>query len=1160
MNNVKLSDKYTVNQGRILISGTQALAKLPTIQKQLDEKVGLNTSGFISGYRGSPIGGFDALLYQCKELLDKFSIVFQPGVNEDLAATAIWGTQQLDNFADEATVDGVFSLWYGKGPGTDRCGDIFKHGNFSGTNKNGGVLLVAGDDHPSKSSTIANQSELAMMAGSIPVVYPSNVEEFFEFGLFGWAMSRYSGLWVGFKSVNETVEQTATIDIDINSFHFELPTDAPEPERSVHFKPRTYAPMLDEVDVARVKLPMAQAFARANSIDKTPLKAPKKKLGIVTAGKSYMDVLRALELLDLTLAQAETIGLSIYKVGMIYPLEPQGFSQFAEGHQQLFFIEEKKAVMESQGAELLYNLSNRPSIVGKKDLQGNQLLPGDVQLEPMSLALSIADRFDELGMINEEIEQRCQQLQSLLGNKAVVNPATARSPYFCSGCPHSRSTKLPEGSKAVSGIGCHGMVMWTNPNTLSASHMGGEGASWYGLSPFVKTKHVFQNLGDGTYYHSGYLAIRGSVASGANITYKILYNDAVAMTGGQPHDGPLSVGSIARQTLAEGAKKVVLVTDKPEVHKSGGDIPADVEIKHRDLMPQVQLEFREIEGTSVIIYEQTCATEKRRRRKRGLMEDIKKRTFINEEVCEGCGDCSVQSNCISITPKETELGRKRLIDQNSCNKDFTCTEGFCPSFVTVYGGDVKKGKGTNFENDLFAYLPEPELKAIKNAYNVMITGIGGTGVITIGAILSMAAHMEGRAASVYDMTGLAQKGGGVYSHLKIADNNQHLNAQRIGTAEADLVIGCDLLATTGLDAIGSIALQHTKVVANSNIATPLSFQFMPDVNLNDQTAENNIKAACGSENYFAISASQMAYKLLANTIATNMMMVGYAFQQGLIPLSAASIEAAIKLNGIQIEFNLKAFAIGRLLAHNPQKITEILASSGEQSEAYTPLDNVSEIKAHRISLLTKYQNSSYAKRYSDFVDQVIAADPEENGEFSKAAARGFARLMAYKDEYEVARLHSNGELIDKVKAQFSGDIEVKFNLAPPLFSKRDPVTGHLTKKEYGSWMMSTFSLLAKFKCLRGTRFDVFGYTEERKSERELINEYEQIITDLLPKLEVGSYSKEQYQGAVELASSAQKIRGYGHVKEKNIVQVKQQWQQLLQQFNNLSEVIYKQAI
>ncbi len=1160
MKDVKLTDKFTINQGSILISGTQALAKLPTLQKQLDEKANLNTAGFISGYRGSPIGGFDALLYQSQELLDMYKIVFQPGINEDLAATAIWGTQQLDNLAEDVTVDGVFSLWYGKGPGTDRCGDIFKHGNFSGTHKHGGVLLVAGDDHPSKSSTIANQSELSMMAGSIPVIYPSNVEEFFEFGLFGWAMSRYSGLWVGFKSVNETVEQTATVDININDFHFSLPDDAPVPERSVHYKPRTYAPMLDEVDVARFKLPMAQAFARANNIDKTPLAATTKKLGIVTAGKSYMDVLRSLELLEISNEQAETLGISIYKVGMIYPLEPQGFAQFSKDHQQLFFVEEKKAVMEAQAAQILFNLPVRPSIVGKNDLEGNQLLPSDIQLEPMSLALSIADRLAELGMITPDIEQRSKQLQTLLGKKPQANPATARSPYFCSGCPHSRSTKLPVGSKAMSGIGCHAMKMVTDPNTLSATHMGGEGANWYGLSQFTKTKHIFQNLGDGTYFHSGYMAIRGAVATGVNITFKILYNDAVAMTGGQPLDGPMSVGNIARQTLAEGSKKVVVVTDKPEYHQKSGDIPSNVEIKHRDLLQQVQMEFRDISGTTVIIYEQTCATENRRRRKRGLMEDIKKRTFINDAVCEGCGDCSVQSSCISIAPKETELGRKRVIDQNSCNKDFTCSEGFCPSFVTIYGGDVSKDQALTLDPGLFSQLPTPTLKPLKQAYNIMITGIGGTGVITIGAILSMAAHLEGRAASVYDMTGLAQKGGGVFSHLKIADNNSDINSQRIGACEADLVIGCDLLATTGQDAIASIAHQYTQVVANSNVATPLQFQFMPDIDLQSKAAEQSIKASCGDDGYEAINATDLAQKFLANTIATNMMMVGYAFQQGYIPVTAQAIEKAITLNGIAIDFNLNAFAIGRLLADAPDKIASLLGQPDNTLETFKPLDNVNDIKAHRIELLTNYQDSAYAQRYTNLVDRVVTADLHENGEFSKSVARGFARLMAYKDEYEVARLYSNGDFIKKVQAQFEGDINIKFNLAPPLFSKRDPVTGHLKKKEYGSWMMRAFAVLANFKGLRGTRFDLFGYTEERKSERELISEYEKIITDILPMLSQSDFSNEQYQAAVALANSAQKLRGYGHVKENNVDLVKLQWQTIQQQLKHPDEVIYKQAV
>ena len=1158
MKDVKLTDKFTITKGRILISGTQALVKLPTLQKQLDEKNGLNTAGFISGYRGSPLGNFDAQLYRSKKLLDEYKLVFQPGINEDLAATAIWGTQQLDNFPGEVTVDGVFSMWYGKGPGTDRCGDIFKHGNFSGTHKNGGVLLVAGDDSPGKSSTVANQSELAMMAGSIPVIYPSNVEEFFEFGLFGWALSRYSGLWCGFKSVNETVEQTETIDVDLDSYKFVIPEGVDTPERDVHYKPRTYSPMLDEMDVTRFKIPMAQAFARANKIDKTPFAASTKKFGIVTSGKSYMDVLRAIELLNLSKEQAQDLGLSIYKVGMIYPLEPVGFIEFAEGHQQLFFVEEKKEVMEPQAAHLLYNFLERPSIVGKQDLIGNTLLPSDIQLEPMSLALSIADRLSELSLLTETTEARCKELQLALGRAANMNPETARSPYFCSGCPHSRSTKLPEGSKGTSGIGCHAMALLTNVNTLSASHMGGEGASWYGVAPFTTTKHMFQNLGDGTYYHSGSMGIRGSVASGVNITYKILYNDAVAMTGGQSHDGPNTVASIAKQTLAEGVKKVVIVTDKPEVHQADKDIPSNVEIKHRSLMEEVQRELRDIEGTTIIIYEQTCATEKRRRRKRGLMEDIAKRTFINEAVCEGCGDCSVQATCISILPNETELGRKRKIDQANCNKDFSCIEGFCPSFVTVYGGAPRKPQGITINDELFVHLPTPSTKPLVRAYNIMVTGIGGTGVITIGAILSMAAHIEGRAASVYDMTGLAQKGGAVYSHLKIANNVADLNAQRIGKCESDLIIGCDLLATTGQDAIQSIDKNRTLVLANSNVNPTVQFQFMPDVKFNNPLAETTLKNASGEENYTGIEATAIALNLLGDTIATNMMMVGFAFQQGLIPLSVAAIEKAIELNGIAIQFNLKAFNIGRLLADNPEKIIELLTLAGKVTSEFKPLEDINDIKSHRVNLLTDYQDASYAKRYITLVDKVISADKTQgfdNGELSKAVARGFSRLMAYKDEYEVARLYTNGQFAKQINTQFEGDVKIKFNLAPPLFSKRDPVTGHLIKKEFGSYMMSAFGIVAKFKRLRGGAFDIFGYTTERKMERQLISDYETLIEGLLSTL-----NDKNYGTAVEIAQTAQKIRGYGHVKENNVKTIKLTWITLQKQFNNPKEIIYKQAV
>ncbi|HAQ49122.1 MAG TPA: pyruvate ferredoxin/flavodoxin oxidoreductase [Glaciecola sp.] len=1158
MNDVKLTDKFTKNKGRILISGTQALIKLPTLQKQLDQKIGLNTAGFISGYRGSPLGNFDAQLYTSKKLLDEYNLVFQPGINEDLAATAIWGTQQLDNLPGEVSVDGVFSMWYGKGPGTDRCGDIFKHGNFSGTHKNGGVLLVAGDDSPGKSSTVANQSELAMMAASIPVVYPSNVGEFFEFGLFGWALSRYSGLWCGFKSVNETVEQTATVDIDLDSFEFTIPEGIETPERDVHYKPRTYSPMQDEVDVTRYKIPMAQAFARANKIDKTPFSSSIKKLGIVTAGKSYVDVLRALELLNLTKEQAQDLGISIYKVGMIYPLEPRGLLEFAKGHQQLFFIEEKKAVIEPQASHILYNIADRPSIVGKKDLKGNTLLPADIQLEPMSLALSIADRLDELNLLNETLEARSKELQLALGQAANMNPETARSPYFCSGCPHSRSTKLPEGSKATSGIGCHAMALITNTDTLSSAHMGGEGATWYGIAPFTTRKHMFQNLGDGTYYHSGYMGIRGSVASGANITFKILYNDAVAMTGGQAHDGPNTVANIAKQTLAEGVKKVVIVTDKPELHQADKDIPSNVEIKHRSLLEEVQLELRDIEGTTIIINEQTCATEKRRRRKRGLMEDIPKRSFINEAVCEGCGDCSAQATCVSILPNETELGRKRKIDQSNCNKDYTCMEGFCPSFVTVYGGAPRKPKGITISDELFEDLPSPATKPLAQAYNIMVSGIGGTGVITIGAILSMAAHMEGRAASVYDMTGLAQKGGAVYSHLKIADKISDLNSQRIGKCESDLVIGCDLLAATGQDAIQSIDNNRTLVLANSNVNPTFQFQFMPDIDFNNQLAESTLKKASGDINYTSIDATSIALNLLGDSIATNMMMVGYAFQKGLIPVSSDAIVKAIELNGIAIQFNINAFNIGRLLANNPNKIMVLLTQAGKISTEFKPLDNVDEIKAHRIKLLTDYQDAAYAKRYINLIDKVITADNAQgykNGELSKAVARGFSRLMAYKDEYEVARLYTNGHFAEQLNNQFEGDINIKFNLAPPLFSKRDPITGHLIKKEFGNYMISIFGILAKFKGLRGGIFDIFGYTAERKMERQLISDYEALIESLLDNL-----NDKNYDLAVEISQTAQKLRGYGHVKENNVKIIKQAWIDLKKEFVNPKELIFKQAV
>ncbi len=1142
--NIQLSDKFTVSQGRIFINGVQVLVRLPVIQQALDKKAGLNTGGFISGYRGSPIGSYDAALWQSRNMLQESNIVFQPGVNEELASTAVWGTQQLDAVPD-ANVDGVFSIWYGKGPGVDRAGDALKHGNFSGSHKNGGVLVIYGDDHPGKSSTIAHHSEPALAANQIPSLYPSNVQEYLEYGLLGWQLSRYSGLWVGYKTVNETLEQTATIDIDLDNFKVVIPEPLSLPEQGVNHRPREYNPILDEMLVHRYKLPLVHQFVKANNIDRITLDNDTRKLGLVTAGKAYQDTIQALEFLGLTETSAQALGLSIYKVGCIWPLEPSGIKDFAQGHTELFFIEEKKAFIEDQAAKILYNETTRPVIVGKEDHQGQTLLASDLQLSPKQIALAIVARLNHLGLATDELNTAATELEQLNTQAGDVTPlAVPRTPFFCSGCPHNTSTKQPTGSIAMAGIGCHGMATVARPNTLPPTQMGGEGLNWTGMSSFSDTQHVFQNLGDGTYYHSGLLAVRAAVASKANITYKILYNDAVAMTGGQPVDGPISVGQISQQVTSEGVKRCIVVTDSPDAYDGKSGLAEGVEIFHRDRLDHVQKLLRDTSGCTVLIYEQTCAAEKRRRRKRGQFPDPATRQFINDAVCEGCGDCSTQSNCVSLLPKDTAMGRKRQIDQSSCNKDNSCVKGFCPSFVTVEGGEVRKPKAAAIDESLFASLPAPQVKALTDSnYCVMVAGIGGTGVITVTAILGMAAHIEGKACSIYDMTGLSQKNGAVFSHLRLANNPNEISAPRVGVADADLVVGFDLLAALAPESQQTFNATKTQFIGNSRVAPTAAFQFMPDLNVDGSLLAKQIAGKLGNENTHMLDATGLAVALCGNTIAANMFVVGYAAQKGLLPIGYDAIVAAIKLNKVAVDFNINALNLGRVWAHQPQTLQQIIDQANSAQQEVIPT-SFKDIVAHRSAFLTKYQNSAYAQSYQDAVAKVEAIDTKlGKTELSKAVATNLAKLMAYKDEYEVARLYSSAEFLEKVAGQFEGKYRLKFNLAPPLLSKTNPDTGLPMKKQYGSWMLSAFKVLAKFKGLRGTAFDIFGYNAERKLERALITEYQQLLTEFVSDL-----SADNYNEAVKLAKLPEKIRGYGHIKERHIEQIANEKAQLLASF------------
>ena len=1158
---VTLDDKYTLGSGRVFLTGTQALVRLPMLQRERDLAAGLNTAGYISGYRGSPLGGIDQGMLGAKKHLEAHHVKFQPGVNEDLAATAIWGTQQLNLFND-AKYDGVFAMWYGKGPGVDRCGDVFKHANTAGTSKHGGVLVLAGDDHAAKSSTLAHQSEHILKACCIPVLNPANVQEYLDFGLHGFALSRYAGLWVGFKCVTDVVESGASVYIDPQRVQVKIPTDFVLPPGGLGIR-WPDAILEQEVRLLDYKVYAALAYVRANGLDRIIWDSPRARLGIVTTGKSHGDTMQALADLGIDEHVARDIGIRVYKVAMSWPLEPQGARKFAAGLEEILVVEEKRQLIEYQIKEELYEWrpdQRPPRVVGKFDDNGEWshaegqpagtwLLPASYELSPAIIAKALAKRLAKLGMdktLGERYRERLAFLEFKEKALALPHPTAVRQPYFCSGCPHNTSTRVPEGSRATAGIGCHFMAVWMNRSTSTFTHMGAEGAPWIGQAPFTNTKHIFANLGDGTYYHSGLMAIRAACAAKVNMTYKILYNDAVAMTGGQKHDGPIDPATISRQIAAEGVRPIVVVTDEPEKYPSGINWAPGVTVRHRDELDAVQRELRDTAGVSAIIYDQTCASEKRRRRKRGAFPDPAKRVVINEMVCEGCGDCSDQSNCLSVEPLETEYGRKRTINQSTCNKDYSCIKGFCPSFVTVEGGKLKKGKaGMAKTADDFPPLPQPATAAIQDAFGVLVTGIGGTGVVTIGQILAMAAHLEGKGVSVLDMSGLAQKGGPVMSHVRIANKPEDLHAARIGTGDASLVIGCDLVVAASADALAKMSAPKTHAVINATTAPTADFVRDPNWKLPGGELLDDIAEACGKDNVASLAAGSIATNLMGDSIATNMFMLGYALQKGWVPISGAAIEKAIELNGVAVDFNLKSFVWGRRAAVDLGRVEKIATPAEIIPIGQHLSRNLDELVANRVEFLAAYQNAAYAARYKALVDKVRRIEAEKIGgsKLSEAVARYYAKLMAYKDEYEVARLHANPAFRKRIEGLFEGDYKIVFNLAPPLLNKPDPATGIAKKSRFGPWMMQGFGLLAKLRVLRGTSFDIFGRTEERRGERALIAEYESTTEELLAKL-----TPENHALAIEIASVPELIRGYGHVKKRHLEQARKQRAELLAKF------------
>jgi indolepyruvate ferredoxin oxidoreductase len=1129
---VALNDKYDLSQDRIFVSGTQAIVRLALMQHALDKRAGHNTAGYITGYRGSPLGGMDQQLRQAHAQLSAANIVFNPGINEDLAATAIWGAQQAE-LRGEGKYDGVFSLWYGKGPGVDRSGDVFRHANHAGTSKYGGVLALMGDDHTCESSTSAHQSEFAFVDAMMPVLNPAGVQEIIDYGLFGWALSRYAGVWVGLKCVKDNVEQTGSIDAGLDRVEIVIPDDFDMPAGGLNIRLRDEA-LAKEERLHIYKRAAVLAFTKANKLDRILLKGGRKpKLGVVTAGKSYLDVAEALELLGIDEVRAAELGLKLYKVAVTWPLEPGGIERFAKGLERIIVVEEKRSLIETQIREQLYGKRNAPAVLGKRDEKGKALFQAHGALEPVQIALAIGKRIVAQRR-DGEITRRLKELEVAAKEAQRASEVATRVPYFCAGCPHSSSTVVPGGSRAYAGIGCHYMVQWMDRSTEGFTQMGGEGANWIGEAPFSNREHVYQNIGDGTYIHSGSLAIRAAVAAGTNVTYKLLYNDAVAMTGGQSLDGAPSVPQIARQLAAEGANRVVVVSDEPDKYPSDAEFPAGTSVHHRDELGAVQKSLRSVKGVSVLIYDQTCAAEKRRRRKRGQFPDPAKRIVINEMVCEGCGDCGVKSNCVAIIPVETEYGRKRAIDQSACNKDYSCLKGFCPSFVTVHGGQLRKSFNPN-QQDMIRppgpdSLPEPAARDLDTPYSMIITGVGGTGVVTLGALIGMAAHLENKGVGVIDMAGLAQKGGAVAVHVRVANKPDDINAIRASNAGTDMVLGCDLVVTASQKVLATVRQGVTTVVANSHDVMTADFTSKPDLALPMDEMKQTLSTRTGAKNSHFIDAHNYAGTLIGDTIASNMFLLGYAFQLGQIPVSSAALEEAIRLNGVAVDGNLRAFRWGRLTAHDIDAVDDVIAPRVVSLPDRRLSQDLEDLIERRERYLTSYQNAAYAKRYRDLVEAIQRLENDRvphSSALTEAVARYYFKLLAVKDEFEVARLYTDGSFKRQVEAQFEGDYHLEFHMAPPLLAKKDAVTGEPKKRRFGSWMMAALKLLAATRSLRGSILDPFRFSSDRVLERRLLNDYEKTLDEIGANL-----SPENIDIAVALAELPETVRGYGHIKAR----------------------------
>jgi indolepyruvate ferredoxin oxidoreductase len=1160
---IALDDRYTQTSGRAFMSGIHALVRLPMLQRVRDAKEGFHTAGFISGYRGSPLGTYDQALWEAAGHLKAQDIVFNPGLNEELAVDAVWGSQQLEFDPASKRFDGVFGIWYGKGPGVDRSGDALKHANLSGTAPRGGVIAVAGDDHLSKSSTLAHQSDHTFMACGLPVVTPASVQDILDLGLHAFAMSRYSGLWAGMKTVQEVVESAAAVNVDPGRVRIVLPTDFALPAEGVHIR-WPDDPLAQEARMMEVKWPAALAYVRANRLNHNVIEGPDDRFGIIASGKAFGDVRQALHDLGLDDARCRMLGVRLHKVNVAWPLEPQSLRGFTQGLQEVLVVEEKRPIIEQQVKEELYHCppDRRPRVVGKYDLDASGeaggewsharpgqdwLLRATADLTPALVAKAIARRLKRFALPDDVRAMIAARLAVIEAQeKAMVQPGAQgmdRLPWFCPGCPHNTSTRVPEGSMAMAGIGCHGMVTWMDRSTSMWTQMGGEGTPWIGQAPFSTRTHMFSNLGDGTYNHSGILAVRQSIAAGVNITYKILFNSAVAMTGGQPIDGGgLGVGAMTRELEAEGVKRIVVVTDEPENFDGATDLARGVVVRHRDALDEVQKELREVTGVTAIVYVQMCATKKRRERKRGTRQEVDTRVVINELVCEGCGDCSQESNCVAVQPLETEFGRKRSINQSTCNKDFSCVKGFCPSFVTVEGGRLKQPAAASTKPAPSA-LPDPVQPTLDANWGIVVAGIGGTGVVTIGQVLGMAAHLEGKGIVTQDATGMAQMGGATWSHVQIAPSPGGIHASRVAMANADLVIGCDAVVTGNKATLAAIDAKRTFVVLNTFATPTAAFVGNPDWQPPNDRCEATLVSMVGEERLGRFDAQTLATRLLGQSVYANMMMLGYAWQAGRVPLSHASIMRAIELNKVQVEQNKTAFELGRRCRHDLPAVEA--QARPAQVIRFAKRKTLDEVIAERARFLADYQDEAYASDFRAFVEKVRAAESAlaPTSHLAEAVARNLFKLMAYKDEYEVARLHTSPAFREKIEESFEGDYKLVHHMAPPMLSRQGP-DGVPVKMAFGSWMRPALRVLARMKRLRGTALDPFGYTDERKTERALIAEYRDCIAALLATLDAARLPL-----AREIAAIPQEIRGFGHVKARHLVAARSKWNALMAQWS-----------